>query len=64
MSQTERITKYLLSGKKITALKALKLFNCFRLSARIQTIKQNYKVTVDMVKTKTGKRIAEYKILI
>jgi hypothetical protein len=37
-SQNEQIKDYLKTGKSITALDALHLFGCFRLSARIQDL--------------------------
>jgi hypothetical protein len=60
-SQTQRIKTYLLSGKKLTALSALKLFGCFRLASRVNEIKSEYKVTVEMIRVR-GKRIARYSI--
>lgn len=62
MSQTEKITKHLLGGSKLTALQALRKFSCFRLASRITEIRQNYKVKVETVKTKGGARIACYSI--
>ena len=35
MSQNDNILSYLKKGKKLDPMKALKLFGCFRLSARI-----------------------------
>lgn len=61
-TQTEKILKYLLSGGKLTALDALKKFNCFRLASRVSEIRQRYKVKVETVKTKGGARIARYSI--
>lgn len=45
-SQTKRIYDYLLSGKTITPLEALNLFDCMRLSARIKDLR---KLGVDIV---------------
>jgi len=39
-SQNKAIRKYLEKGKKLTALDALYLFGCFRLSARIFDLRE------------------------
>lgn len=39
-SQTERILEYLQTGKELTSLEALRLFGCFRLSARIFDLRE------------------------
>ncbi|MBF9666368.1 hypothetical protein IAI38_11580, partial [Streptococcus pseudopneumoniae] len=50
-------------GAKITSLTALTNYNCLRLSARIANLRaQNVPITMEMVTTKTKKRIAEYHI--
>lgn len=64
-SQTAKILKWMLSGRSITALEALKRFNCFRLASRINNIRNmnRYKIVTEMVKTKTShKKIARYSI--
>jgi hypothetical protein len=40
MTQNEQIRKHLESGKSLTPLEALKLFNCFRLASRISDLKK------------------------
>jgi len=63
-SQTTRILNYLLTGKSITPIEALKKFDCFRLGARIHDIKglNRYAIKSETVVTKTKKRIAKYSI--
>ena len=39
-SQTARILSHMLEGKAITAIEALELYGCFRLSARIKDIEK------------------------
>ena len=63
MTQTEGILAWLKDGKSITALDALEQFQCFRLAARIADIRaQGYTVHTDMVKTRTGKKVASYSL--
>lgn len=62
MSQNEKITQHLLKGKKLTALQALDKFGCFRLASRIREIRQGLPVKTEMIKTKSGARIARYSI--
>lgn len=38
-SQARRILEYLQEGKSITPIDALRMFNCFRLSARIADLR-------------------------
>ena len=45
ISQTARILSHMLEGKAITALEALDLYGCFRLSARIKDIERLYGFT-------------------
>ncbi len=62
MSQTNRIKKYLEKGGKLTQLKALTMFDCFRLASRINQLRnQGMEITTRMVK-RNGKRFAEYRI--
>lgn len=64
-SQTERILKHLLSGKSITALEALRKYQCFRLASRISDLKSMnlYSIKVEFIKTKTSKKkVAKYSI--
>jgi len=41
MSQTKQILDYLEQGNSLTAIDALNLFGCFRLSARIKDLKDS-----------------------
>lgn len=59
-SQTKRILDYLLTGKGITAIQALKMFGCFRLSGRIWEIRQcGFNIESNFVK-RNGKTFCEY----
>jgi hypothetical protein len=60
MTQNKRILNYLEQGKKLTPIQALKLFDCFRLSARILELRQKgYNIETKNI-TKNGKTFAEY----
>jgi len=61
-SQAKQILNYLLLGMSINGLEALRLFNCFRLPARVKEIEDKFGIRPDrkMIKTHTGKHIAEY----
>lgn len=63
-SQTSRILQYLLKGGKLTALDALRKFNCFRLASRVNDIRNmnRYKIVREFVTTKGGARVARYSI--
>ena len=62
-TQNGEILVYLQKGNKITALTALEHFGCLRLSARIHNIRDwGFDVKTEIVKTKTGKHIAEYSL--
>ena len=59
-SQNAIIKGWLLNGRSITALDALNMFGCFRLSARIANLKdQGMDIITDMVQV-NDKRIARY----
>lgn len=65
MSHTKQILNYLLPpGRSIDSMKALKLFGCFRLSARIYDInKMGYNIKPEMVyDKKTKKHYAKYSL--
>lgn len=50
MTQKERIINYLKSGKCITPLEALDMFNCFRLASAIHELKKDgHKIITRMV---------------
>jgi hypothetical protein len=62
-SQCSKILKYLKSGKALTPLKAMKLFNTMNLAQRIQNLEDaGNKIKVRMVKVDSGKRVAEYRM--
>lgn len=63
-SQTSRIAKYLLKGKTLTQLEALRLFGCFRLASRVRELRDRYKIETKMIVTKSKKRIAQYAIIL
>ena len=66
-SQNSQIKAYLQSGKSLTVLDALHLFNCFRLGARIYDLKeQGMNIESKMIEITSGgktKRIARYKLI-
>ena len=60
MSQTNRILNYLQKGYKLSPLKVLRLFSCFRLASRINEIRQaGFKVKTNMIK-RNKKTYANY----
>jgi len=62
-SQNKRILQYLNEGNEITALDALKLFDCFRLSGRIYDLRRRGAIIESYpITTLDGKRIAGYRI--
>jgi len=63
-SQNERILKYLLSGKSLTPMEALKKFGTWALSSRMSEIRamNKYNVKAEMITLKNSKRIARYSI--
>jgi len=63
-SQQEKILDYLLEGKSITPLEALRYFGCFRLSAIVFNLKQQgYEFTTKLVKNKYGNKFARYSLV-
>lgn len=62
-SSTQRLRRWILSGKPITPLQALDKFGCLRLGARIMELRnEGYNIMTKMVE-KNGKRFARYKLL-
>lgn len=60
-SQEKAILQYLESGKSLTQLEALPLFGSFRLGARVyELIRKGHPIKSQMIKTGTGKRVAQY----
>ena len=65
LSQRQAILAHLERGKAITPLEALSRFGCFRLGARIWELKrQGLKVATQMVKTRDGKHVASYRLVL
>ena len=67
MTQTEKILKYMESGKGITQAEAVTEFGCYRLSARISDLRhEGYDISRDMVtrKNRYGEPVtfARYKL--
>ena len=66
-SQNARIKAYLQSGKSLTALDGLHLFNCFRLGARIHDLKnEGMNIESQLIEiTSDGrkKHISRYKLI-
>ena len=60
-SQSDRILAHLISGKSLTAMQALDKFGCFRLAARVESLRKQWPITTEM-KTKDGKRFAVYRL--
>ena len=62
-SQCKKILADLLSGKTVTAISALRDYGCFRLSGRIFDLKHDgYNIVKTTQVTKSGKRVAAYKL--
>ena len=60
-SQERMILEALKNGESLTPLEALKRFGCLRLGARIWDLKRKgHKVKKNIVKTDSGKRVAQY----
>lgn len=62
MSQLDSVLTYLKTGQRISPLKALELYGCFRLSAIIFNLRQDgYPIVTNRV-TKGNKTWAEYSL--
>jgi cephalosporin-C deacetylase-like acetyl esterase len=62
-SQSQAILRYMRSGYEITALEALKLFNCMRLAARIADIKEmGIDIADRWITRDDGKRFKAYRV--
>ena len=60
-TQNAQILAHLKAGKTITPRQADREFNCMRLSARIYDLRQEgHPISKQMVKTPSGKHVAEY----
>jgi uncharacterized small protein (DUF1192 family) len=59
--QQQKILEYLLTGKKLTVLTAITELGVYALSQRIGELKsEGYPIKTEMIKTESGKRVAEY----
>ena len=62
-SQEAQILKHLQSGKTLTPIQALKMFDSFRLGARIHRIKEaGHTILTKLIKTNTNKIVAQYSL--
>lgn len=62
-TQKNKILKWLLRGRKLTPLAALEKFQCLCLSSRIRDLrKEGHDIKTRMIKTATGKWVAEYSL--
>lgn len=60
-TQNQEILDWMLKGYPITPLDALKMFGCFRLSARIFQLREKYPINMKRV-TRNGTSYASYSI--
>ncbi|MCR5658911.1 MAG: helix-turn-helix domain-containing protein [Bacteroidales bacterium] len=64
-SQCSKILAHLKKGLPITQLEALQMFRCFRLASRISDLrKRGENITVERIKTTSGKYVAQYRLAI
>lgn len=62
-SQCKAILAHLREGKTITAIEALRLFGCFRLTSRIHDLtKRGVAISRKYITTDTGKRVMQYSL--
>ena len=61
-SQNHQIAAYLMRGGSITPIDALKMFGCFRLSARIADLRKGGMKIVTKYVTENGKTFAQYRM--
>ena len=60
-SQKTKILKYLKSGRRLTVLKALKLFGVYALSQRVGNLKHDgHPIKAEMITLPNGKHVASY----
>ena len=63
-TQAQIILKYMESGKVMTLPIARRIANCERLAARINDLRNaGHNIETKMVKLRTGKRVAEYRLV-
>jgi hypothetical protein len=61
ISQNDSILAYMLNGNRITPIKALNLYQCFRLTSRIFDLKQRgFDIKKEFVKVNSGKKVMSY----
>lgn len=64
-AQSAQILKALKNGEKLTHLDAERRFNCLRLGARIYDLKQKgYPIETEMITVPSGKRVAQYSMVV
>ncbi len=62
-SHSAQILRHLQSGKTITAIEALELFGCFRLTSRIYDLTQRgHDIFREYITLSNGKRVMRYKL--
>ncbi len=62
-SQEAQILEHLQSGKTLTPIQALKMFDSFRLGARIHRIKEaGHTILTKLIKTNSNKIVAQYSL--
>jgi len=62
-SQSKAIKEYLLTGKSLTSLEGLKLFNSWALAQRIHDLRRSgLPIITEMILLDSGKRVAKYTI--
>lgn len=60
-SMKRQILAYLQSGGELTPLKALKMFNCLSLPARVYELRrEGYSISSQLIETETKKHVAKY----
>jgi hypothetical protein len=63
LSQIEEIKSYLLSGKSLTSLDGLRLFQCWSLTQRIFDLRRKgLAIETEMILLESGKRVARYRL--
>ena len=61
-SQTACILRLLQAGSSVTAMKALQMFGCARLAARILDLRKQGHVILQTMVESGGKRFASYRL--
>lgn len=64
ISQNTLILQHLQTGATLTGFEALELFKCFRLPSRVCDLKKaGHNIVGKYIKTPTGKRIMQYRLV-